>query len=177
MGSLAIEVKRAEANGDKQVMGFTGGVRSIEGLFIEKGDEFVIDADAKVYEQTIGTGANAGKAQYCFVMVGDKAKKFYPSTLTKRRMVVNEDGSPTGQAATSNGTAVDLYRQNGTIAEGMAALAGKRLRVSDVVTVRIVRFGTESVTNTGIPTIDIINDKGDVIDGEGKVVKKAAKAE
>ena len=55
MATLEQEIKRNIARGDKKVNGFTGAVRSLENLGLEKGDEFTIPEKFDVYEQKIAT--------------------------------------------------------------------------------------------------------------------------
>ena len=57
MATLEQEIKRNIARGDKKVNGFTGAVRSLENLGLEKGDEFTIPETFDVYEQKIGDNA------------------------------------------------------------------------------------------------------------------------
>ena len=152
MASLTIEMARAKANGDKKVSGFKGAQRSLENVALEKGDRFTFPQSYDVYEQKIGENT----VQYVWVEINGNAKKFFPSTFTKSRTIYNEDGTSTGERVHTLGTAADKYREFGTVEEGMKALAGKTVEVSDVQVVRTLRFGTSSVMNTQIPTIDIV---------------------
>ena len=151
MATLAVEIKRAEAAGDKKIAGFTGAVRSLENLNLEVGDEWTFPTSYDVYEQKIGDN----RAQYIFIEVKGNAKKFYPSTFTKSRTVYNEDGSSTEQRVYTEGTAAELYRSAGSVNEAMELLAGKKVKVTDVKTVRTLRYGTTNLTNATIPTIDL----------------------
>lgn len=152
MASLVIEMARAKANGDKKVSGFKGAQRSLENVALEKGDKFTFPQSYDVYEQKIGENT----VQYVWVEINGNAKKFFPSTFTKSRTIYNEDGTSTGERVHTLGTAADKYREFGTVEEGMKALAGKTVEVSDVQVVRTLRFGTSSIMNTQIPTIDIV---------------------
>lgn len=151
MATLAVEIKRAEAAGDKKIAGFTGAVRSLENLNLEVGDEWTFPTSYDVYEQKIGDN----RAQYIFIEVKGNAKKFYPSTFTKSRTVYNEDGSSTEQRVYTEGTAAELYRSAGSVNEAMELLAGKKVKVTDMKTVRTLRYGTTSLMNATIPTIDL----------------------
>ena len=151
MATLAVEIKRAEAAGDKKIAGFTGAVRSLENLNLEVGDEWTFPQNFDVYEQKIGDNV----AQYIFIEVKGNAKKFYPSTFTKSRTIYNEDGSSTGQRVHTEGTAADLFRSAGSVDEAMKLLAGKKMKVTDMKNVRTLRYGTTSLMNTTIPTIDL----------------------
>ena len=51
MATLAVEIKRAQAAGDKKVAGFSGSVRSLENLNLEVGDAWTFPASYDVYEQ------------------------------------------------------------------------------------------------------------------------------
>lgn len=152
MASLDVEIARAKAAGDKKVNGFTGAQRSLENMGLEKGDEFTFPNNYDVYEQKIGENV----VQYIFVEINGNAKKFYPSTFTKSRTVYNEDGTSTGTRKHTMGTAAELFRQSGTIEAGMDALKGKKVKVSEMETVRTLRFGTTSLMNAMIPTIDLV---------------------
>ena len=152
MATLAVEIKRAEAAGDKKIAGFTGAVRSLENLNLEVNDEWTFPASYDVYDQKIGDN----HAQYIFIEVNGNAKKFYPSTFTKSRTIYNEDGSSTEQRVHTEGTAAELFRSAGSVNEAMKLLAGKKVKVTDVKTIRTLRYGTTSLMNATIPTIDLV---------------------
>lgn len=151
MATLAIEIKRAEAAGDKKITGFTGAVRSLENLNLEVGDEWTFPTTFDVYEQKIGDSV----AQYIFVEINGNAKKFYPSTFTKSRTIYNEDGTSTSTRVHTEGTAAELFRTAGSINEAMQLLAGKKVKVTNMKTVRTLRYGTTTLMNATIPTIDL----------------------
>lgn len=151
MAKLEVEMARATANGDKKVTGFKGGVRSLENVALELNDTFTFPTTFDVYEQKIGDNT----AQYIWVILEDgNAKRFYPSTFTKSRTIYNEDGTSTGERKFTLGTAAEEFRKHGTVEEGMQALAGKKVKVTKLEIVRTLRFGTTSLMNTQIPTID-----------------------
>lgn len=152
MATLAVEIKRAEAAGDKKIAGFTGAVRSLENLNLEVNDEWTFSTSYDVYDQKIGDN----HAQYIFIEVNGNAKKFYPSTFTKSRTIYNEDGTSTEQRVHTEGTAAELFRSAGSVNEAMKLLAGKKVKVTDVKTVRTLRYGTTSLMNATIPTIDLV---------------------
>lgn len=152
MATLAVEIKRAEAAGDKKIAGFTGAVRSLENLNLEVNDEWTFPTSYDVYDQKIGDN----HAQYIFIEVNGNAKKFYPSTFTKSRTIYNEDGTSTEQRVHTEGTAAELFRSAGSVNEAMKLLAGKKVKVTDVKTVRTLRYGTTSLMNASIPTIDLV---------------------
>lgn len=154
MATLAQEKERAIARGDKKVAAFSGAQRSLDNLGLEKGDEFKIPESFDVYEQKIGDNS----VQYILVeLTNGNAKPFYPTTFTKSRTVYNEDGTSTGTRVHTKGTAADLFRTKGSIQEGMEVLKGKTVKVTDLETVRTLRFGTTSLMNAQIPTIDLVD--------------------
>lgn len=153
MAKLEVEMARAKAAGDKKTTGFKGAQRSLENVSLETGDQFTFPTQYEVYEQKIGDNT----AQYIWVTLADgNAKRFYPSTFTKSRTVYNEDGTSTGERKFTIGTAAEEYRKYGTVEDGMKALAGKTVKVSDMEIIRTLRFGTTSLMNTQIPTIDFV---------------------
>lgn len=152
MATLTIEIKRAEKQGDVEVANFSGAVRSIENLNIELNDEWTFPETFKVFRQKIGENF----AEYIFIEVNGKAKKFYPSTFTKRRVVYNEDKTSTGVSKHTMGTAAELFRSATSVDEGMAKLAGKKVKVTKMEKVRSLHYGTDQLINTFIPTIDLV---------------------
>lgn len=153
MATLAVELKRNESRGDKKVNGFTGNVRSLDNLGLEKNDEFVVPESFDVYEQNL----NGNKVQYIMVeLTNGNAKPLYPSTFTKSRVVFNEDGTPTTTRVYTKGTAAELFRSFGSVKEGMDALKGKRIKVTDIEEVRTMRFDRPVLMTAQIPTIDIV---------------------
>lgn len=154
MATLEQEIKRNMARGDKKVNGFSGAVRSLENLGLEKGDEFIIPESFDVYEQKIGEN----KVEYIMVeLKNGNAKPFYPSTFTKSRTVYNQDGTSTGNRVATKGSAAELFRQFGSVQDGMNALKGKTLKVSDIEQVDTLRYGTTNLMKAQIPTIDIVD--------------------
>lgn len=153
MAGMQVEIQRNLARGDKKVNGFTGAVRSLENLGLEKGDEFKIPESFDVYEQKIGDNA----VQYIMVeLTNGNAKPFYPSTFTKTRTIYNQDGTSTGQRVFTKGSAAELFRQHGNVQEGMEALKGKTLKVTDIEMVDTLRYGTTSLMKAQIPTIELV---------------------
>lgn len=152
MSTLAQEIKRAEKQGDVEVANFSGAVRSIENLNIELNDEWTFPDTFKVFRQKIGTNY----AEYIFIEVNGNVKKFYPSTFTKRRVVYNEDGTSTGTSKHTSGTAAEQFRTATDVAEGMAGLAGKKVKVTKMEKIRTLRYGTDQLMDTFIPTIDLV---------------------
>lgn len=153
MANLTVEKARALANGDKQVAGFSGGIRSLENVALELNDTFTFPTTYEVFEQKIGDN----KVQYIWVTLENgNAKRFYPSTFTKARTVFNEDGTSTGVRKYTLGTAAEEFRKHGTVEEGMRALAGKKVKVTNIEVVSTLRYNSDKLQNTQIPTIDIV---------------------
>lgn len=152
MATLAVEIQRAVSNGDKKIAKFTGSVRSLENLNLEVNDEWTFPEQYDVYEQKLGDNT----VQYIFIEINGNAKKFYPSTFTKSRTIYNEDGTSTGERVHTEGTAAELFRSAGSVDEAMKLLAGKKVKVTDMKTVRTLRYGTTSLMNATIPTIDLV---------------------
>lgn len=153
MANLTVEKARAIANGDKQVAGFSGGIRSLENVALELNDTFTFPTSYEVFEQKIGDN----KVQYIWVTLENgNAKKFYPSTFTKARTVFNEDGTSTGVRKYTLGTAAEEFRNHGTVEEGMMALAGKKVKVTNIEVISTLRYNSDKLQNTQIPTIDIV---------------------
>lgn len=154
--SLEIEIARAKEAGDKKVAKFSGAVRSLENPALEIGDTWTFPEKYDVYEQKL----NGNSVQYIFIET-DKGnvKKFYPTTFTKSRAIYNEDGELTGERVHTMGTAADLYRSAASIQDGMNKLAGKTVKVTDLITIRTLRYGSKDVVDSFIPTIDLVDKK------------------
>jgi hypothetical protein len=95
----------------------------------EPGDEFQVPDNAVVYTLPIG----ANKGQFILVDVTNKntkaqsCKRFYPTSLNKWGMIVDEAGVKTGKRMTAKGTARDLYMKGATVNEGYKNLIGKTI--------------------------------------------------
>lgn len=155
MASIEFEIQRAVLNGDKPETGFTGAVRSLDSTNLEQGDTWTFPEQYDVYSQKVGTAW----VQYIFIEVNGNAKKFFPSTFTKRRTVCEEDGTLTTKRVHTEGTAAELYRTAVSVEEGMNLLKGKTVKVTKMVTIRCLQYGSTQVVNTMIPTIDLVEDK------------------
>lgn len=112
MGKVAVQLaeERILANGGKVVPSFKGAVRSDDLNTLEKGDQFTIPQDFKIYEQRVGNGSNV--AQFIIVDVNGVAKNFYPSSLQKNLAIVDDNANSTGERAKTKGTACDSYTRN-----------------------------------------------------------------
>lgn len=153
MATLAVEMQRNIARGDKKVNGFSGQIRSLENLGLEVGDEFTLPDKYDVYEQKIGDNS----VQYIMVeLKNGNAKPFYPSTFTKTRTVYNQDGTSTGTRVSTKGSAAEMFRQYGDVQKGMDALKGKTLKVTDIELIDTLRYGTTTMMKAQIPTIELV---------------------
>lgn len=153
MSSIAELVERASKVGDVKIAEFSGVVREAGNPGMEKGTVFTIPQNFSVYKQKIGNNI----AQYCLVECEDgQAKRFYPSSMTKSVVVYDEDGTSTGTRVEASGTAVDEFRKHIGTQEAVMALVGKKIKVSDVKTVRTLRFGTDQLRNTQVCTFDLV---------------------
>lgn len=124
------ETKRVEATaGVEKGSEFSGKAIVPDLLTFEPGDQFEIPANATVY--TVPIGANKGQ----FILVDVKnihtneesCKRFYPTSLNKWGMIVDESGIKTGKRMSAKGTARDLYMKGTTVNEGYSNLVGKKI--------------------------------------------------
>ena len=137
----------------KRITEFTSAPRNLEFFGLEKGDQFAIPQDYEIWEETL----NGTPLQYINVtLTSGLVKHLYPAVFRKVRTVYNEDGTSTGKRVFSDGSACALFQSFNTIQEGMDALRGKTLRVTEMRTVRTLRYGTTSLMNAQLPTIDIV---------------------
>lgn len=158
MATLEVEMNRAKEQGDVKVNGFSGAVRSLENPGLEAGDTWVMPTNPDVFKQKIGNDGNT--VEYIWITLDNgNAKKFYPTTFTKSRSIY-EDGvngglpKNTGVRVHTKGSAAEVFQNCATIAEGMQKLAGRKIVVSKVDTVKTLRYNTTTTQNTLIPTID-----------------------
>lgn len=179
MGTIAQEVKRSEARGDKSVAGFAGAVRSVELNNLEKGDVLIIPETFNVRETSIrGTNGTTNTAQYIFCELEGRdgeVKQLFPGTFTKMRVVYNEDGTPVrpSQRVYTKGTAATLFRQHSTVAEAMDALKGKKVRVTDIIEVRTLRYGSKNdIVTAEIPVLDLVEEEEEQLTDVQDVKKK-----
>lgn len=154
MATFAVEIERNLARGDKKVGNkFAGEVRSLETLSLEVGDKFTIPKEFEVYEQKL----SGNTVQYIMVeLANGNAKPFYPSTFTKRRTVYDADGTITNVRKHTMGSAAELFRKYPSVQEGMEALKGKTLEVTNIELVPTMRWDRSGLMNAQIPTIEIV---------------------
>ena len=159
MGLYAVEKERALAAGDEKVNGFSGEIRSLENTGLEKGDVLQIPEKIEVFRKYFGKDKeNHADYIFCTINGTENVKPFYPSTFVKRRQVYDEDGTPTGEFKYTKGKAADLYRTFAKVEDGMNALRGKKLVVTDIEPVRTLRFGTNTMMTSQIPVIDFVEE-------------------
>lgn len=128
-------------------------IRSLENFGLEKGDKFIIPMDYEIWEKDL----NGTPIQYIEVfLTNGGVKHLYPSVFVKNRTVYNEDGTSTGKRVATDGSAAKLFQSCKTTRDGINALRGKTLAVTDIKFVRTLRYGTTSLMNAQIPTIDIV---------------------
>lgn len=153
MATLEPEKIRPQKAEPKRVAEFNSKTRSHEFSGIEKGDQFTIPQDFEIWEEDL----NGTKLQYINVTTTTGASKhFYPVVFIKSRTVYTEDLLSTGKRVYTDGTAAEFVRTFNTLQEGMEALRGKTLKVTEMRTVRTLRYNTTSLMNAQIPTIDIV---------------------
>lgn len=169
-GILAKEAERALARGDKQVGAFTGALRSMDSSALAVGDEFQIPNDftGRIFQAPFG----ANGADYLLIeSKAGKAIQLFPSVFTKSRTLYNNDMTPTKTRVATKGTAVEYVRQNFTdINAAMDALKGKTLKVTAIQPCKTLAFNRPTLVEAQLPVIDFVNDKGEVVDFDGKKV-------
>lgn len=160
MFDLNYEITRTAKNGDKDIAGFSGGMRQVELNLLEEGDVFTFPDKIQARETLV----NGRKAEYCFVVVQKKGNpnakqyvQFYPGTFTKSIAVVDANNMPTGTRVHTTGSAAEEFWSHPTIAEAMDAMAGKTCKVTKSTMVHTFRFGSTTETrDTSVLTIDFI---------------------
>lgn len=140
-------------NAPRHVTEFSGKIRSIENFGLEKGDIFFIPINYKIWEKDL----NGVPIQYIEVFhINGEKRHFYPAVLRKVRTIYNDDGTTNGQRVATDGTAAKIFQSFRFMKDGLNALRGKYLKISDIRYVRTMRYGTTSLMNAQIPTIDIV---------------------
>ncbi len=132
--SMQNEVNRLKnTNGVEEGTDFANKAIVPDLVTFEPGDQFEVPENATVY--TVPIGVNKG--QFILVDVKNKntneesCKRFYPTSLNKWGMIVNEDGTKTGQRMTAKGTARELYMKSQTVNEGYKSLIGKKIEYTN----------------------------------------------
>ena len=168
MGNLVFEQERARIDGDNistTVGEFNGSVRSLENQGLELGDTWTFPKDG--YQVCTTKVGDTDGIEYIWIeLENGNAKKFFPSTFTKSRglyeldekdrpkPIQNADNTP--KRKKTEGTATEIFRSKASINEAMNALAGKRVTVSNVETVKTLNFRDSSkLVNTQFYTIDL----------------------
>ena len=141
-------------NNIQSIGGFTKQMRGVDNMSPEAAPEQTIPDTPQVCSTTLGRG-NAE-----FIVVETQSgicKRFFPSVFYKRGMEVNKDGMLTGNIIYSTGKVCEDARSYQTVAEAMAALANKRVKVTDMVYCRISsRFQERGFIDTGFPTLEYV---------------------
>lgn len=155
MGNLNVELARAQKQGAEKMENFSGAVRQVENVGLNKGDTFVIPEIFDVYRRKFGVKY----AEFIMVKFNDNEndyRPFYPSSFTKSRTIYNEDKSSTGQRAYADGTAAKYFQDFGDVQTAMNSMKGKKIVVSDVRQVRTMRYDVPELMTTNIPTFDFV---------------------
>lgn len=119
------------ALGIKRISEFSGIIPDAS-MGFEVGDVFTVPTEFMVLAEVISGTEN----QFIFVETeSGEVKRLYPSQLSRRVRAYNTDREPCGVTVNANGTASILYKQYGTVKEGMEALKGRTIRVSKVAKV------------------------------------------
>ena len=140
MLTLEIAIRREIAQGTKRVNDFSGCIPG-ESFGFELMDTFIIPTQFQIYEERIEERTN----QFIFVeTINGNIKKLYPSQLSRIVSVYDENGTPAGYKIQADGTASQFYRQFGTVSDGMNALKGKTIRVTNI-TKALSCFGPKTV--------------------------------
>ena len=154
-----LEEKRAKAIDGMPSTKFSKPMRSTENMAFEVGDIITLPTPPfKVFKRAIGSNV----AEYVVVEVKsaagvESAKQFYPTVFTKLRPLYNEDKTPTGVRETTKGTAAEKAREFVTTNEAMEALAGKKIKVSNIDIIRTLNFDRTDVVDDKIMTLDLID--------------------
>lgn len=153
MATLVMAQERAKARQDKKIDGFTGEIRDVDFTGFTEGTVFTIPENPEVYQS-----ASFGQYIFCPIENSEEVIQFFPSSFLKNRTPYNEDGTIQGSRVFAGGTAVKKYREHASVAAGMAALAGKKIKVSKVDNVRTKRYNGNDLVTTQIPTFDIVEE-------------------
>jgi len=141
----------------KRVAEFSEKIRTLENFDLEKGERFIIPINYKIWEKDL----NGNAVQYIEVHIVNAiqegvVKHLYPSVFRKCRTLFNEDGTSLGTRVWTDGSAAEMFRKFKYMRQGIDALKGKTLVVSDIKYIRTLRYGTTSLMFAQIPTIDIV---------------------
>lgn len=150
--SVEKEEARAEARGDVKSNSFSGAIRNTDMQPLMKGDVFPIPEEFTVFSSKQFNGA-----QYIFVTTDkERVVQFFPSTLTKAVQEYDSNLKMTGNRVVAKGSAVELFTQFADVNEGMNALKGKKIKVSDIIEVQTVRYNSERLRTAQVPVLDIV---------------------
>lgn len=153
------EIERAKAPSDKKLAKLTGAVPNVDTIGFIEGDEWTMPENYEYFAKNLG----GKEVPYIFIEVTNNGKttvkQLFISTFTKRRAVLNEDGSDTGKIAYTMGTAAEKFRNNTTLEEAMNSLKGLTMKVTNVDSVYSLRYGTKIIMPTDMLTIDLVEPK------------------
>lgn len=167
MANLEFEVKRAiEGRGDRgrQNGKFSGAMRTGENVAFAKDDVLQFPSEYIDNQNTF----EGDFGEYVFVEdQNGNAKQFFPSTFWKHRDIYEEEvvngrkvPKTTGASDETNGTATSLFKSFPTVDDGMQALKGKKIKVSDVRRIKTLSYGDNPrVVNQLIYKLDLVEDK------------------
>ncbi|MCF0143030.1 MAG: hypothetical protein HUJ75_06605 [Parasporobacterium sp.] len=82
--------------------------------------------------------------------------QLFPDMLAKVAFECNEAGDLTGTRVKTSGTASAAYVAGGNVQSGMAALAGKTIRIAGVQPVLVNKFGSKETRTTYIYQYDLV---------------------
>lgn len=188
-------IARAKARGGVVKSAWTGTVRTGEFESFLKGDIIQMPT---TFEDEIYENPQLNGAEYIVATVKRGTREFgmdfYPGSLVKSVGVVeadrtiigyhpvmkkNDKGESTGEQLfmVAEGTAVDLYKsyEGGDLDGQMKLLCGKKIKVSSI-SPRFSRFNgyQNRISPATVMRFDLVNDKGEVIDGAGNKVSAKA---
>lgn len=159
MGLMDTEMTRALAGGAIKVTGFSGAVRPTELNNFVEGDTFTFPEEYEVLQMKFGDNA----VDFILVEVvneqieEESVKRFFPSTMWKNRVVVDDQGKISGRAHT-DGTLAEHFQTFGSVQDAMDDVKGKKVVISKMTTIKTLRYGTSEIVNATIPTIDLVEE-------------------
>lgn len=134
-------------------------------MFAE-GDEFIVPSGEDLQNCKFIRKFNGNNAPGIFVEVGDQVKELYISSFVKAVVPYNDDSTRVKDASGNNapaiiatGTAVELWKKFANAEDALAAIAGKKLRITRIQSVQTMRQranGTRTLGNQWVFTIDIV---------------------
>ena len=157
MGLMDAKKERAIAEGAINVNNFSGAVRPVELNNFVEGDVFTFPGEYEIYQMKFGDNP----VDFILVEVtnelteGESVKRFFPSTMWKNRIVVDEKGKMVGRAHTE-GTLAQHFQNFGSVQDAMEDVAGKKVKITKVNTIKTLRYGTDEIVYATMLTIDLV---------------------